>query len=301
MNCPHCGHENEEGTLYCSNCGMSMKTMEEIAADIEKRREDQRRKEEEERQRQLDQLCDRIRVEEQQKIEAEKRREQQKYKEELDKKEKRISEMDSRLAQARSAEEKARKTYGRICIFLIGMFAVILFMVFRSYNSLNGDYRSYRNKTSAMVDENERLTQENKELEKKLDKIETFVDSDILVRIKDIYNDEGGENGATKSLDEIVYADEMRYLAVDYEIYVLNKEISEPVDIYIDYYLPDGTLDTYSKSAENHTSPLKEAESGYIYGWNLGNSEKSLYDPGTYRIEIIYNGKVAASRYCEIY
>lgn len=118
---------------------------------------------------------------------------------------------------------------------------------------------------------------------------------DLLIKVNNVYNDK--EDGSKLSDQRI--AGDMRYLMFDFDVLFLKDDIMS-VTIYLDIYNPDGTLRRSSiYSPAWHTLSLTVSSSGeYRTGW--GNSEKSTYEAGTYRVDFIYMNNIVCSEKVDI-
>ncbi len=117
---------------------------------------------------------------------------------------------------------------------------------------------------------------------------------DLLIKVNSTYN--AKENGGKLSDKRI--AEDMRYLQFDYDVLFLKDDM-KPVTIYLDIYNPDGKLRSSVNSPAGHTcSETVSSSGGYKTGW--GNSEKSSYEAGTYRVDFIYMNRIVCSKKFDI-
>ncbi len=90
-----------------------------------------------------------------------------------------------------------------------------------------------------------------------------------------------------------LYSSEMRYLFA--EMHITPKVSStRNVDLRYKIYYPDGTLSTFDGSPEGYTGYFDVDISSSTTSFNTigyGNSSMSIYEPGTYRYGLYYNGK----------
>jgi len=96
----------------------------------------------------------------------------------------------------------------------------------------------------------------------------------------DMYNEKIGD----------LESSEMRFLCFALNVYFLENDVKKAT-IYMDIYMPDGSL-MYSKSSPvGHTTSFAVTKSnGTKIGW--GNDETSIYPAGTYYIEFVYQDEV---------
>jgi len=118
---------------------------------------------------------------------------------------------------------------------------------------------------------------------------------DLLIKVNSTYN---AKEDQSKLSDKRI-AEDMRYLQFDYDVLFLKDDM-KPVTIYLDIYNPDGTLFRDSvNSPAGHTCSKTVSSSGqYKTGW--GNSEKSSYEAGTYRVDFIYMNRIVCSKKFDI-
>lgn len=303
MKCPHCGFENEDGALFCINCGMAMKTQEEIDEDKRRREEEQKKREEEEERRKLEKLKEQIREEEQQREAARRKADQDRYEAQLKKKEDTITQLNYQLRSVRTEADTGKKKVIAMSVVAILLLGFLSIWSYQKYSDVNSRYQNYRRNTEDMVEENKELDKKNQELDKEnqalskeIDQLRSFLPEDVFVSVLGVYN----ADAEGKKLDGGLKSDEMRYLFIKYHVSAVDPEFSEPVDIYIDIYKPNGELWKFSKSPDNHTSPAQEVKPGKTDTWGLGNDTASLYTSGKYRIDLVYNGEIVGSRIVNI-
>ena len=140
------------------------------------------------------------------------------------------------------------------------------------------------------MNENDILQNKLRDAQNEMEEIQAFLDTDFIIKIKDIYNSDSNGNQITSSM----YANQMRYLHIDYEILWISKN-SPASALYIDIYAPDGTMSrNHASSPYGHTMTAYLSEGSHGTGW--GNSSTSTYQSGEYTINFVYENKILCSQ-----
>ncbi|MCH5320065.1 MAG: hypothetical protein J1E38_10220 [Paramuribaculum sp.] len=102
------------------------------------------------------------------------------------------------------------------------------------------------------------------------------------------------DNNVINGYGSTLYANQMRYLDIQAEYD--GGTSRETKTVYVKVYSPSGILETNSSSPSGYTwKGDRTFETGnnhkvFIFGW--GSNTKSLYNAGTYKIELYWDGKL---------
>lgn len=128
---------------------------------------------------------------------------------------------------------------------------------------------------------------------------EAAEDSGLSVSIYDmiVMNYDAEDNVIGSSEDGVLYAEDMRWLTPVIKYSNYNGEPDAVYEVNIKVFDHTGTLKTLSKSPEvpqgfscnARISPKGDGDTATaLFSW--GNDDRSVFQPGSYRIEIWYNG-----------
>lgn len=205
------------------------------------------------------------------------------------------------IIRKRGAKNLKPNWWSIVSLFLFIAVCIVSYIcmnLMRATDSLNWELSDLNNINSEI----------NAELQMQAQKINLLQEELFLIREDGfgIYSIEFGNNdyygNTLTEYDHPLYSSEMRYLMPRLIYYATG---TKNVTFQYKIFYPDGTLvfnsdysEEFTGSSHNVTLYAGNKNIVELGGW--GNSSESIYQSGTYTIEIWYNGRCVKKQYFEI-
>lgn len=210
----------------------------------------------------------------------------------LDRKSKELQTVTAELKEIQRQRDLSghnRKRRFAITAVLVFLMVVLFF----GYVGSRAKVSELKDDISEWKDLCQSTTKEKADALAKISELKSYTGT-VMIRVNHVYN--ANEEGSKISDD--LKSSEMRYIHYDFDILFLEDMATE-ADIYVDLYNPDGSLNHSTSSPAGHTTHYNVREScNMAAGW--GNSSRSNYKAGVYRIDFVYEGRIIHSQKIEI-